>query len=80
MFLSTAGPDAVSKQGTAIGAAIDLGMRSFTPESDRSKALIIITDGENHEDNAADKAREASEKGIVVHTIGIGSPTDLPYL
>lgn len=78
MFLSTAGPDAVSKQGTAIGAAIDLGMRSFTPESDRSKALIIITDGENHEDDAIEKAREATGKGIVIHTIGIGSPDGSP--
>ncbi|MFZ2286932.1 MAG: VWA domain-containing protein [Bacteroidales bacterium] len=78
MFLATAGPDAVSKQGTAIGSAIDLGMRSFTPESDRSRALIIITDGENHEDDAVAKAREAAEKGIVVHTIGIGSPDGSP--
>lgn len=78
MFLATAGPDAVSKQGTAIGAAIDLGIRSFTPESDKSRALIIITDGENHEDDAVEKAREAAEKGIVVHTIGIGSPDGSP--
>ncbi len=78
MFLSTAGPDAVSKQGTAIGSAIDLGMRSFTPESDKSRALIIITDGENHEDDALAKAREAAEKGVVVHTIGIGSPGGSP--
>jgi len=78
MFLSAAGPDAVSKQGTAIGAAIDLGMRSFTPESDRSRALIIITDGEDHEENAVDKAREASQKGIVIHAIGIGSPDGSP--
>jgi len=78
MFLSSAGPDAVSKQGTAIGSAIDLGMRSFTPESDKSRALIIITDGENHEDDALVKAREAGEKGIVVYTIGIGSPDGSP--
>ena len=78
MFLSTAGPDAVSKQGTAIGSAIALGMRSFTPESDKSRALIIITDGENHEDDAVGQAREAAEKGIVVHTIGIGSPGGSP--
>ncbi|MCU0458191.1 MAG: VWA domain-containing protein [Bacteroidales bacterium] len=78
MFLSSAGPDAVSKQGTAIGAAIDLGISSFTPESDKSRALIIITDGENHEDDAVEKAREAAEKGIVVHTIGIGSPDGSP--
>jgi Ca-activated chloride channel family protein len=78
MFLSAAGPDAVSKQGTAIGAAINLGIRSFTPDSDKSRALIIITDGENHEDDAVEKAREAAEKGIVVHTIGIGSPDGSP--
>lgn len=78
MFLATAGPDAVSKQGTAIGSAIDLGMRSFTPESEKSRALIIITDGENHEDDAIAKAREAAGKGIVLHTIGIGSPAGSP--
>jgi len=78
MFLASAGPDAVSKQGTAIGAAIDLGIRSFTPESDKSRALIIITDGENHEDDAVAKARLAAEKGITIHTIGIGSPEGSP--
>src|SRR5512141_2305897 len=51
MFLSTIGPDMVPKQGTAIGAAINLGMKSFSPGEGKSKAIIIITDGENHEDN-----------------------------
>ncbi|MFZ0473358.1 MAG: VWA domain-containing protein, partial [Bacteroidales bacterium] len=78
MFLESAGPDAVSKQGTAIGAAIDLGMRSFSQESERSKALIIITDGENHEDDAITAAKAAAEKGVVIHTIGIGSPDGSP--
>ena len=71
MFLSPIGPDMVPKQGTAIGAAIDLGMRSFTPGEDKSKAMIIITDGENHEDDPVAKAEEASKAGIVIHTIGI---------
>lgn len=78
MFLESAGPDVVSKQGTAIGSAIDLGMRSFSPESSRSRALIIITDGENHEDDAIAMAKNAAEKGIVIYTIGIGSPTGSP--
>lgn len=78
MFLESAGPDAVSKQGTAIGAAIDLGMRSFSQESDKSRALIIITDGENHEDDAMTAARAAADKGVVIHTIGIGSPDGSP--
>ncbi|MCJ7449610.1 MAG: VWA domain-containing protein [Bacteroidales bacterium] len=78
MFLSTINPDMVPKQGTAIGAAIDLGMRSFSPGEGKSKAMIIITDGENHEDDPVAKASEASKNGIVVHTIGIGSSEGVP--
>jgi Ca-activated chloride channel family protein len=78
MFLSTISPNMVSKQGTSIGAAIVLGIRSFTPGEGRSKAMIIITDGENHEDNPVSSAEEASEAGIVIHTIGIGSTEGVP--
>jgi Ca-activated chloride channel family protein len=78
MFLSTISPEMVPKQGTAIGAAIDLGIRSFTPGEDKSKAMIIITDGENHEDDPLEKAAEASKSGIIVHTIGIGSTEGVP--
>jgi len=78
MFLATINPDMVPKQGTAIGAAIDLGMRSFSPGEGKSKAMIIITDGENHEDDPVEKASEASENGIVIHTIGIGSSEGVP--
>ncbi len=78
MFLSTISPDMVPKQGTAIGAAIDLGIRSFSPGEGKSKALVIITDGENHEDNPLEKAEEAAKAGIVIHTIGIGSTDGVP--
>jgi len=78
MFLSAINPDMVPKQGTAIGAAIDLGMRSFSPGEGKSKAMIVITDGENHEDDPLVKASEASAAGIVIHTIGIGSPEGVP--
>jgi Ca-activated chloride channel family protein len=78
MFLSTIGPDMVPKQGTAIGAAIDLGVRSFSPGEGKSKALIIITDGENHEDDPVKSAEEAAKKGIIIHTIGIGSAEGVP--
>jgi Ca-activated chloride channel family protein len=64
MFLSTIGPEMVPKQGTAIGAAIDLGIRSFTPGEGKSKAMIIITDGENHEDDPVSIAAEAYKSGI----------------
>jgi len=78
MFLSAIGPEMVPKQGTSIGSAIDLGMRSFTPGEGRSKAMIIITDGENHEDDPVLMAEEASKVGIVIHTIGIGSAEGVP--
>jgi Ca-activated chloride channel family protein len=78
MFLSTISPDMVPKQGTAIGSAIDLGIRSFSPGSGKSKAMIIITDGENHEDDPVAKAKEAAAAGIIIHTIGIGSAEGVP--
>jgi Ca-activated chloride channel homolog len=78
MFLSTINPGMVPKQGTAIGAAINLGMRSFSPGEGRSKAMIIITDGENHEDDPVKSAEEAARAGIVIHTIGIGSVEGVP--
>jgi len=78
MFLSTINTDIVPKQGTAIGSAIEMGMSSFSPEGDKNKALIVITDGENHEDNAIDMAAQAREKGVVVHTIGMGLPKGAP--
>jgi Ca-activated chloride channel family protein len=78
MFLSAISPDMVPKQGTAIGAAIELGMRSFSPGEGKSKAMIIITDGENHEDDPVLVSSEASKAGIVIHTIGIGSTEGVP--
>ena len=78
MFLSTISPDMVPKQGTAIGAAINLGMRSFSQGEGKSKAIIIITDGENHEDDPVKEAEEAAKAGIVIHTIGIGSTEGVP--
>jgi len=72
MFLQTITPSLVTNQGTAIGEAIKLGMKSFTPGDDKNKAMIIITDGENHEDNAVEMAEEANKAGIIIHTIGMG--------
>ncbi|MFP4025585.1 MAG: VWA domain-containing protein [Thiohalospira sp.] len=78
MFLSSINTNIVSKQGTSIGAAIDLAMNSFTPETEMDKAIIIITDGENHEDNPVKAAELAVKKGIKVHTIGMGSQRGAP--
>lgn len=74
MFLSNISPDIVSKQGTAIGEAIELGMRSFTQDEESSKVIVIISDGENHEGDAIEAANQAAEKGILIYTIGMGSP------
>ena len=73
MFLESISPNNISVQGTAIGAAINLALRSFTPNEESSKAIVLITDAENHEDDAAGAAAEAYEKGIPTHVIGVGS-------
>ncbi|MEE4196133.1 MAG: VWA domain-containing protein [Bacteroidales bacterium] len=78
MFLSSINTQIVSKQGTSIGTAIDLAMNSFTPETEMDKAVIIITDGENHEDNPVKAAELAAKKGIQIHTIGMGSSKGTP--
>ncbi len=78
LFLSSVSPEIVPRQGTAIGAAISLATRSFTPNPESSKAIIVITDGENHEDDAVGAAQEAARQGIVVHTIGMGLPQGAP--
>jgi len=78
MFLSTISPDIVPIQGTAIGAAINLAVNSFPPNSEAGKAIIVITDGENHEDNPVQAAEEASKRGINVYAIGVGSPQGAP--
>ncbi len=78
LFLSSISPEMVSSQGTAIGAAIELGTKSFNPQFAGSKAMIIITDGENHEDDAVGAAAEAAKQGIVVYTLGMGLPQGAP--
>ncbi len=78
LFLSSISTTSVPIQGTAIGRAIDLAMRSFSPDESTSKAIIIITDGENHEDDAVVAARSARANGIYVHTIGMGLEQGAP--
>lgn len=78
MFLSSINPSMVSTQGTAIGAAINLAARSFTPNENTEKTIILITDGENHEDDAVGAAKSATEKGIHVNIVGMGDPKGAP--
>jgi len=78
IFLNSISPKLIARQGTAIGSAIDLCIKSFNPESKASKALVLITDGENHEDNAVEAAKLAKDQDIVVHVIGMGKPDGAP--
>lgn len=72
-------PSLVSVQGTAVGKALAQALLSFSSGSEnRSRAVILITDGENHEDDALVQARRAAEAGIRIHTIGIGTPEGAP--
>lgn len=78
LFLNTINTGIVPVQGTAIGAAIDMGMKSFDFKDGTSKAMILMTDGENHEDDAVTAAKYAHEKGVAIHVIGFGSPQGAP--
>ena len=78
MFLSSVNTNSVASQGTAIGEAITLALKSFN-DDDRSKAIIVISDGEDHENEAAmNAAREAAKKGVRIFTIGMGLPDGAP--
>ena len=78
LILSTVDVDVVPIPGTAIGSAIKLAMKSFAAGEKKHKVIIIISDGENHEDDAIAAAKDANTEGIIIHTIGMGSPDGVP--
>jgi len=78
LFLDAISTESVPVQGTAIGAAINMAAKSFTPNFEGSKTIVVITDGENHEDDAVGAAKAANEEHITVNTIGMGSPQGAP--
>ena len=78
MFLNTISTGSVPIQGTAIGEAINTALRSFSIQSEKSRAIIVITDGENHEDDPVAAAAQAAEMGVRVFAIGVGSPEGKP--
>ena len=81
MFVSSANTFQATTQGTAIGEAIDLALRAYEEGEAFQRALIILTDGEDHDDEAVAKAREAKDKGLNIFTIGVGTETGgfVPY-
>ena len=78
MFLGNIDPSMIRNQGTDIGEAISLATNCFTDEQEVGKAIIIITDGEDHEEGALDAAREANELGRNIYILGIGSTEGSP--
>lgn len=78
IFLESIDPGLIARQGTNLKAAIDMATRSFTPKEGVGKAIIIITDGENHEGGAMEAAKAAAEKGMMVYVMGVGSPEGAP--
>lgn len=78
MFLETISPSLITTQGTDIRGAIDLAMKSFTPNEGVGRAIVLITDGENHEGGAVEAAKMAAEKGVRVFVLGVGSPDGSP--
>ena len=78
MFLSSIDPSMMATQGTDIAAAINMSMNSFTQEEGIGKAIIVITDGEDHEGGALEAAEAAKKKGMRVYVLGVGSSQGAP--
>lgn len=78
MFLQNIDPSLVATQGTDIAKALNLSMRSFSQQKDIGKAVIVITDGEDHEGGALEAAKAANDKGVRVFILGIGSTKGAP--
>lgn len=79
-FTRKLSPSLIRAQGTDIAAAINLGAMSFSSQSEGSRVMILITDGENHESDAVEAARAAAERGIKIYTVGIGTPEGAPIM
>ncbi len=78
MFLQSMNTDMISSQGTAIDEAIQLATNYYDDESKIERILIIISDGEDHNDVSVDMAKIASQKGIIIYTIGVGKEKGAP--
>ena len=79
MFLDQINPSLIQVQGTDIQAAINLAEHSFTQQEKVGRAIIVITDGENHEGGANEAAKEAAEHGMRVYVMGVGSEDGTPF-
>lgn len=80
MYLSTASPDDVPTQGTVISQALKMCYAAFNPKEKTYKSIILISDGEDHDDDALKIAKQLGKEGIMINTIGIGSPQGAPIM
>lgn len=80
LFLSSSTPDAVPTQGTVIGDALKMCFASFNAKEKKYKAVVLISDGEDHDEKAAGIASQMAAEGVVINTIGIGSPDGAPII
>ncbi len=78
LFVQSASPDAVPTQGTVLGEALRLSAQSFPSESKRYKIVVLITDGEDHDETAAEAAKQLKEQGILLLTVGLGTEAGAP--
>lgn len=78
MNLSTANPDIVPTQGTVLGEAIDMARQSFNAKETKYKSIVLISDGEDHDETAIDEVKKAVNEGIMINTVGVGSVVGSP--
>ncbi len=74
LFIRSANPRLAPTQGTAIGDAIDLAERSFEEDNKQHKVMVVISDGENHDDESLARTKEANSNGLLVFSVGVGTP------
>lgn len=78
MIISGVNTAMIPTQGTAVGAAIEAAAQGFSEDKRRNKVIVVVSDGENHEDDAQAAAEEAFKQGILIYSIGIGTPAGSP--
>ncbi len=80
LYVSNAGPDAVPTQGTVIGDALKVCNSGFNAKDKKYKAVVLITDGEDHDDDAVKTAKQLAQNGVIINTIGVGTTQGSPIL
>lgn len=74
MYVASAAPDAIPQQGTVVSEALNMSVNAFNTNDKKFKSVILITDGEDHDNNAIAAAKDLSDQGVMINAVGIGSP------